>query len=65
MKMELVDTSGGGRGWFSPSVVVVLTAPRPGGADKKTGMKETSRGVDCISRPGTRAEGFFQGSDSG
>lgn len=22
-------------------------------------MKETSRGVDCISRPGIRAEGFF------
>lgn len=41
-------------------MVVVLTAPGPGGADKETGMKETSRGVDCISRPGIRAEGFFR-----
>lgn len=59
VKMELVDMSSGGRDWFPPSVVVVLTAPRPGGADKKTGMKETSRGVDCISRPGISPQGFF------
>lgn len=59
MKMELVDMWSGGRGWLPPSVVVVLTAPRPGGADKKRGMEETSRGVDCISRPGIRPQGFF------
>lgn len=50
-----------GEGLVSASVVVVLTASHPGGADKETGMKETSRGLDCISRPGIRAEGFFLG----
>lgn len=59
MKMELVDTRSGGKDWFSPSVVVILTASCPGGADKETGMKETSRGVDCISRPGMRAVAFL------
>lgn len=59
--MELVDTTSGGRDWFSPSVVVVLTAPHPGGADKKMRTKETSRGVDCISRPGIRAAWLFLG----
>lgn len=61
VKMELVDTTSGGRDWFSPSVVVVLTAPHPGGADKKMRTKETSRRVDCISRPGIGAEWFFLG----
>lgn len=58
VKMERVDRRSRGKDRFSPSVVVVLTASCPGGADKETGMKETSRGVDCISRPGIRAEAF-------
>lgn len=59
MKMELADTRSGVKGWFSPSVVVVLTASCPGGADKETGMKETSRGVDSLSWPGIGAVAFF------
>lgn len=52
--MGRIDTrSVGGR--FSFSVVVVLTASHAGGADKNTGLRETSRGVDCISGPGNRA----------
>lgn len=59
MKRELADTKSRGKDWFSPSVVVVLTASHPGGADKETGMKETSRGVDCISQPAIRAVDFL------
>lgn len=64
MKMDLVDMRSGGVGggvedWFSPSVVVVLTASHPGGADKETGTKETSSGVDCISGPGIGAAAFL------
>lgn len=53
--MGHVDTRSRGKEWFSFSVVVVLTASHPGGADKNTGPRETHRGVDCISGPGIRA----------
>lgn len=53
MKMWCLDTrSEGGKEWFSFSVVVVLTAPHPGGADKNTRSKVEA---DCISGPGIKA----------
>lgn len=46
----------GGRGWgYLFSVVVVLTASHPGGADKNVGARETHRGADHIPGPGIRA----------
>lgn len=57
--MGCIDTRSRGKEWFSFSVVVVLTASHPGGADKNTGLRETSRGVDCIS--GTGTEAVFRG----
>lgn len=53
--MGRIDTRSRGKEWVSFSVVVVLTASHPGGADKNTALRETSRGVDCISGPGIRA----------
>ena len=51
----MIRGAGGGKEWFSFSVVVVLTTSHPGGADKNTEFRETHTGVDCISRPGIRA----------
>lgn len=53
--MGRVDMRCRGKEWFSFSVVVILTASHPGGADKNTGSMEKPRGVDCISGPGIRA----------
>lgn len=47
--MELVDTRSGD--WFSPSVVVVLTASHPGGADKESGLHFMA---------GNQSSGFFR-----
>lgn len=57
--MGCIDTRSRWKEWFSFSVVVVLTASHPGGADKNTGLRETSRGLDCIS--GTQIETVFRG----
>lgn len=58
--MGRIDTRSGGGERFSFSVVVLLTASHAGGADKNTGLRETSRGVDCISgnRAAFRKRGF-------
>lgn len=53
MEIGGVDMRRRGMEWLSFSVVVVLTAPRPGGADKNTGSRDSA--VDCISQPGSRA----------
>lgn len=64
--MGRVDTSGawGGRkGFRSPhslTAVVVLTASRPGGADKGAGLRETSRESGLpFRRPGIGDVFFF------